>query len=95
MPVYRFVGQPCEAATVKAFMAEVSAVCPAEYPVASCSSSLNSNFEETIQLRTILHLFQCLPFCLTDRKPYKGERDRCRYRVESVSAGETDRFQQR
>jgi hypothetical protein len=53
-----------------------------------------SNSEETIQLRTILHLFQCLPFCLSYGKPYKGERDRCRYRVKSVSAGETDSIQQ-
>src|SRR4029453_11112557 len=43
----------------------------------------------------ILHLFQCLVFCLTQRKPYKWERDRCGYRVESESAGQHDRFQQR
>ena len=43
----------------------------------------------------IFHLFQCLAFCLTHGKPHKGERDRCGYRVESVSAGEADRLQQR
>lgn len=45
--------------------------------------------------RNILHLFQCLVFCLTHGKPHKWERNRCGYRVEGVSAGQTDCLEQR
>lgn len=43
----------------------------------------------------ILHLFQCLVFCLTHGKPHKWERNRCGYRVEGVSAGQIDCLEQR
>src|SRR6185369_16365496 len=39
----------------------------------------------------ILHLFQCLVFCLTYGEPHKRERNRCSYRIEGVSAGQADR----
>ena len=48
------------------------------------------NLLTRLQFRNILHLFQCLPFCFTHGKPYKGKRDRCGYGVDGVSASQTD-----
>ena len=39
----------------------------------SCSLSLISNSEETIQIRSIRHLFQYSAFCLRYGEPYRGE----------------------